>query len=45
MSGSAGMLDSFILKRPILWLNVSAFSATPLEKAALHFKRNSQKSL
>jgi hypothetical protein len=44
MSGLVGMSDSFILKRLILWLNVSAFSATLLQTVALHFKRNSKKS-
>jgi Ku protein len=44
MSGLVDMSDSFILKRLILGLNVSAFLATLSKKAALHFKRNSKKS-
>jgi hypothetical protein len=44
MSGLVDMSDFLILKRLILWSNVSAFSATQLKKVALRFKKSSRKS-
>src|ERR1700723_27487 len=44
MGGLVGISDYLILKRLILRSNVSAFSATLLEKVALRFKRSSRKS-
>src|ERR1700730_5275221 len=44
MSGLVGISDYLILKRLILWGNVSALSVTLLEKVALRLKRISRRS-
>jgi hypothetical protein len=43
MSGLVGASDSLILRRLIFWLNVSAFSATLLEKSRSSFQKKLEK--